>query len=185
MTGPEDAPGNADRAAGLRARRAAALARRGDARAGPAEGGVPFLVCACGPERYGVPLAAAAQVLPMRPCTPVPGAAPALIGLAALSGRLVGVVGLARALGRAGAPAEGTGHLVVLRGPAPLALAVDRVLGIARGAGPGHPNAGLGREAASGYVAAIDGSPDFVALDLPRLLRPLTHSFKISPGAQP
>ncbi len=59
-----------------------------------------YLVCACGAERYGLPLAEAAGVLPMRPCTPVPGAVPALLGLAAVSGRIVSVLDLARALGR-------------------------------------------------------------------------------------
>ena len=185
----------ADADKSLRAERAAALARRGAAKAGPADG-IPHLVCACGTERYGLPLSAVVQVLPMRPCTPVPGAVPALLGLIALSGRIVGVVDLARALGRpgAGSGAEApAGHLVVVRGIHPLALAVDRVLGISWGAGsvakalsdevdPGSSSDdaatradpdGLGNEAASGYAPAevAGGNPDFVALDLPRLLR--------------
>lgn len=168
----------------LRAERAAALARRTLASAGP-EAGIDHLVCACGSERYGLPLAAVAQVLPMRPCTPMPGAVPALLGLIALSGRIVGVLGLARALGRPEAPPEGErggGHLVVLRGgpTQPVALAVDRVLGIAAApgasaAGPAEDAdpAGLGNAAASGYAPASagDGRPDFVVVDLPRLLR--------------
>lgn len=168
----------------LRAERAAALARRG-AGVAASDSGVDHLVCACGSERYGVPLAAVAQVLPSRPCTPMPGAVPALVGLVALSGRIVGVLSLARALGRPEAPPEsGTaaGHLIVLRGgqTQPLALVVDRVLGIARAAGssdgaatdPANPD-GLGIDAASVYApgAARDGSPDFVVIDLPRLLR--------------
>src|SRR3954447_24258679 len=83
----------------LRSERAAALARRGTA-AGESETGVDHLVCACGSERYGLPVTAVGQILPMRPCTPMPGAVPALIGLVALSGRIVGVLSLARALGR-------------------------------------------------------------------------------------
>jgi purine-binding chemotaxis protein CheW len=168
----------------LRTERAAALARRG-AVAVAADAGVDHLVCACGSERYGVPLAAVAQVLPARPCTPMPGAVPALLGLIALSGRIVGVLSLARALGRPEAAPEGRtdlGHLIVLRGAQtqPLALAVDRVLGIARAAGatagsaPALPDPdGLGNEAASVYAprAAEAGRPDFVVLDLPRLLR--------------
>jgi purine-binding chemotaxis protein CheW len=179
----------------LRAERAAALARRGNA-AVRSEAGVEHLVCLCKDERFGLPMAAVAQVLPMRPCTPVPGAVPALVGLVALSGRIVGVLSLARALGRPDAatdPDAGAGHLVVLRGaqahpqaPAsapvqarPLAFAVDRVLGIARAAGTapaasGDPDpGGLGNEAASGYApgAAGDSRPDFVVIDLPRLLR--------------
>jgi purine-binding chemotaxis protein CheW len=177
----------------LRSERAAALARRGMA-AGESDTGVDHLVCACGADRYGLPLTAVAQILPMRPCTPMPGAMPALIGLVALSGRIVGVLSLARALGRPDAPpapeAEG-GHLVVLRSALshaqphhqghvqPIAFAVDRVLGIVRAAGtsdasPGIADPdGLGNEAASGYApgATSDGRPDFVVIDLPRLLR--------------
>jgi purine-binding chemotaxis protein CheW len=168
----------------IRSERAASLARRSQAAAGP-ETGIDHLVCACGTERYGIPLAAVAHVLPMRPFTPMPGAVPALLGLIALSGRIVGVLGLARALGRPEAPpeAEGeAGHLVVLRGSQtqPVALAVDRVLGIAAAAGPSAAGmaeaadpAGLGNAAASGYAPASAGGgrPDFVVVDLPRLLR--------------
>ncbi|MBN4095744.1 MULTISPECIES: chemotaxis protein CheW [Methylobacterium] len=169
----------------LRAERAAALARRGAA-AAATDSGVDHLVCACGGERYGVPLAAVAQVLPSRPATPMPGAVPALDGLVALSGRIVGVLSLARALGRPdpASDADAAAHMIVLRGvhPQPLALAVDRVLGIARapgavaaaGAGAADPDR-LGNEAASVYApasgAAGDGRPDFVVIDLPRLLR--------------
>ncbi|MCJ2068984.1 chemotaxis protein CheW [Methylobacterium sp. J-030] len=160
----------------LRAERTAALARR-DVGASASEAGLDHLVCACGSERYGLPLTAVAQVLPMRPLTPMPGAVPALIGLIALSGRIVGVVGLARALGRP-EPAGETGHLVVLRGsaaPQSLALAVDRVLGIAPAAtasGAADPE-GLGNAVTSGYAPAAAGAdrPDFVIVDLPRLLR--------------
>ncbi|GJE14628.1 MULTISPECIES: chemotaxis protein CheW [Methylobacterium] len=182
----------------LRVERAAALARRGGGTARAASG-VDHLVCLCKDERYGLPMSVVAQVLPMRPCTPVPGAVPALIGLVALSGRIVGVLSLARALGRPDAatgPDGASGHLVVLRGaqphlqsrtqppptgPAaarPIALAVDRVLGIVRAEvrssdQDGADRDGLGNAAASGYApgAADDGRPDFVVIDLPRLLR--------------
>ena len=166
----------------IRAERASALARRGAAaggRDGPSGAGLDHLVCACGSERYGLPLSAVAQVLPMRPATAMPGAVPALVGLIAVSGRIVGVLGLARALGRPASENE-AGHLVVLRGAPshqPVALAVDRVLGIARAAGLAAGRApdpeGLGNDAASGYApgAAGDDHPDFVVIDLPRLLR--------------
>ena len=182
----------------LRAERAAALARRGGA-AARSDTGIDHLVCVCRDERFGLPVAAVAQVLPMRPCTPVPGAVPALIGLVALSGRIVGVLSLARALGRPDAEAD-PGNLIVLRGAAlqahapdrsqgqphasahlparPLAFAVDRVLGIVRADirpadQGGADREGLGNAAASGYApgTAGDGRPDFVAIDLPRLLR--------------
>ncbi len=111
----------------------------------------------------------------MRPLTPMPGAVPSLIGLIALSGRIVGVLGLARALGRP-EPAGEPGHVVVLRGtPAhqPLALAVDRVLEIAPAAAAATNPGGLGNEVASGYAPGVAGAdrPDFVIIDLPRLLR--------------
>lgn len=169
----------AERARSLRAARTAALARRGAARA--ARPATDYLVCACGPEHYGLPLSAAAQVLPMRPCTPVPGAAPALIGLAALSGRMVGVLGLARALGRPAGDPGPEGHLVVLKGTAqPVALAVDRVIGLARvddaAVEPPAAAGGMGGEAVSGYCPADanaegSGLGAFVVLDLARLLR--------------
>ncbi|MEE7506574.1 chemotaxis protein CheW [Methylobacterium mesophilicum] len=178
--GPRDGPQVKRPERDLRAQRAAALARRGGV-AVATDSGVDHLVCACGGERYGVPLAAVAQVLPSRPTTPMPGAVPALDGLIALSGRIVGVLSLARALGRPDSGAEAAGHLIVLRGvqAQPLALAVDRVLGIARAGGAAAAEAvdpdGLGNEAASVYApasgAAGDGRPDFVVVDLPRLLR--------------
>ncbi|MGE8126505.1 chemotaxis protein CheW [Methylobacterium sp. NPDC080182] len=185
-TGPSAQGGRPRPERDLRAERAAALARRGAA-AAATDSGVDHLVCACGGERYGVPLAAVAQVLPSRPATPMPGAVPALDGLVALSGRIVGVLSLARALGRPDPASDAdaaAGHMIVLRGvhPQPLALAVDRVLGIARapgavaaaGAEAADPDR-LGNEAASVYApasgAAGDGRPDFVVIDLPRLLR--------------
>ena len=180
----------ADRVRALREARTSALARRGSEQgrsrqAGPASG---FLVCACGGERYGLLLAAVAQVLPTRPCTPVPGAPPALLGIVALSGTIVSVIGLARALGREAGHRAEDGHLVVLRGgAAPIALAVDRVLGVAQRAGLDGPEApadsagpvlggmgGMGSEAVSGYGLAEFGAAgvgDFVVIDLPRLLR--------------
>lgn len=177
-TGPQEspAPTRPRTERDLRAERTAALARRGVTASG-SEAGLDHLVCACGSERYGIPVTAVAQVLPTRPLTPMPGAVPALLGLIALSGRIVGVLGLARALGRP-EPDGDAGHLVVLRGSAasqPLALAVDRVLGIAPAAtesGSADPE-GLGNAAASGYAPAAAGAdrPDFVIVDLPRLLR--------------
>lgn len=190
----------ADRAAGraraLRAARTEALARRGRDRAA-AFVTRAYLVCACGAERYGLPLESAAGVLPMRPCTPVPGAVPALVGLAAVSGRIVSVLDLARALGRPGPGAGPGGHLVTLRiGAVPVALAVDRVLGVAEvdlgaldvagsqsaetdtdragtaEADPASPSSGgMGGAAVSGYAPAESEGGDFVVLDLPRLLR--------------
>jgi hypothetical protein len=66
----------------LRAERAAALARRGAA-AGESETGVDHLVCACGSERYGLPVTAVAQILPM--CRPSSGSSPSRAGLSGCS----------------------------------------------------------------------------------------------------
>ena len=170
---PADRP---SRTAALRAERTAALARRG-ATARAAAPSTAYLVCACGTERFGLPLAAVARVLAARPCTPVPGAAPAILGLVALSGRIVSVVGLARALGRPGADVATGGHLVVLRaGGTPTALAVDRVLGLAQLAAGDAEGAdgGFGSDAVSRYAPADPGPSglgDFVVIDLPQLLR--------------
>ncbi|MCJ2039699.1 chemotaxis protein CheW [Methylobacterium sp. J-059] len=170
----ERGDGRHGREAALRADRTAALARRGAMarEAAPVEA---HLVCACGPERFGLPLADVARVVPMRSCTPVPGAPPAILGLVALSGRIVSVVGLARALGRPGADRVEGGHLVVLRTAAtPTALAVDRVLGLAHLAEAAAAEGGFGGEAVSRYAAADPGPSglgDFVVIDLPQLLR--------------
>ncbi|MCJ2079933.1 chemotaxis protein CheW [Methylobacterium sp. J-090] len=147
----------------------------------------PFLVCTCGEDRYGLPLTQVAQVLAARSVTPVPGAPAALLGVIALSGRVVSLLGLARALGRTDATEPGAGHIVVLRGGAAMvALAVDRVEGVAAVAVPDPDSpasgtgllapaaTGLGAEAVSGYAPAQAGAgdgPGFVVVDLPRLLR--------------
>ncbi|WP_336487256.1 chemotaxis protein CheW [Methylobacterium nigriterrae] len=176
----------AARTRGLREARTIALARRGRERASGSLRGDPagsVLVCACGSERYGLPLAAVAQILPAKPCTSIPEAPPALLGIVALSGAIVSVLSLARALGREGVSRGEDGHLVVLRATAaPIALAVDRALGVARLAADGADSAsadarildGLGSEAVSGYAPAELGAAgvgDFVVVDLPRLLR--------------
>lgn len=166
----------------IRAARTLALARRGDETAERARPEFPYLVCACGEDRFGLALVQVAQVLPGRPSTPVPGSDPAVTGLVALSGRIVGVVGLARALGRPTPGDPEAGHLVLLRGEPPVALAVDRALGIVRTArdpalpSDGHDTAGatpLGNGGASDYVPATEGNPDFVIVDPSPLLRRL------------
>lgn len=183
-----DVPAGAAQHRALLDARSATLARRGIATARQAATR-PLLLCACGPDRYGLPLSAIVQVVPARPCTPVPGAPPELLGVAALGGRVVSVLALARVLGRTvAAPAE-SGHFVVLRGGgAPVALGVDRALGVVDapladppegfaggGLGSGLGN-GLGAGAISGYAppgdaGAARGEAGFLVIDLPRLLR--------------
>ncbi len=154
--------------------RAAALAARsaGVERAVETEG---FLVCACGAERVGLPLASVAGVTPPIPCTALPGAPTTLRGIGAMAGTIVTVLDLAACLGL-GAGSE-DGHLVRLRVQEPaMALAVDRVVGIARieSRANAAPDA-LGAGPVLGYVPpGSDRTGDvrdgFSILDLPALL---------------
>ncbi|KQT70332.1 hypothetical protein ASG51_12570 [Methylobacterium sp. Leaf465] len=163
----------------LRAERSRLLAGRGRGTAEAAGPTRAVLVCACGDDRFALALAQVAQVLPARPVTPLPGAPAAVLGLIAISGRVVSLIALARALGRGAAAASDEGHVVLVRGAGvPVALAVDRVLGVAEIAEatdvPALAEAGLSTEAVSGYAppgAGPDGEPGFVVVDLPRLLR--------------
>lgn len=159
--------------------RAAALAARGAVQERPAELAA-YLVCACGSERYGLPLVAVAGVSPERSCTTLPGAPPALRGIMAMAGVIVSVLDLAVILGLDRTGAEpGSGHVVRLRAPDPaMALVVDRVLGIARiDAGlaqPPDPEA-LGHGPLMGYAPpgsdrAGDVREGFSLVDLPALL---------------
>ena len=121
-------------------------------------------------------------MIPARACTPVPGAPDAVLGLVALSGRVVSVIGLAAAMGGPDPAAPPQGHFVVLRGGgAAVALAVDRVEGIvpvpvaalAEPASPGEPRdrPRLGSEAVSVYAAAGPQGGAVVIIDPRHLLR--------------
>ncbi|MET0257807.1 MAG: chemotaxis protein CheW [Methylobacterium sp.] len=165
--------------------RSAALAGRGNTerRNGARR---EFLVCAVGAEHYGFPLAATAAVMPERACTPVPGAPPALRGIVSHAGIIVSVIDLAEAVGTRGEGADaGHGHFLRLRADdPPVALAVDRVIGLASveaDAIEATPRTdgrdGLGDAAISGYAPAGSDrgggvSDGFAILDLQRLLRP-------------
>ena len=160
------------------------LAARGTApEARPTRG---LLLCRAGREAVALPLEGVAEVFPFRPCTPVPGAPAALVGLTGRGGLLVSVVELATALGAP--PAEGAaGHVVVLRRDGPrIGLKVDRVLAVADAVV--EPAAeGLGRRAVAGYArAAAQGSDDpgsgFAVIDLPALLAPLLAPTRPGPA---
>ncbi|MET7243216.1 chemotaxis protein CheW [Methylobacterium sp. EM32] len=137
-----------------------------------------LLVCRAGAETVGLPLESVAEVFPFRPCTPVPGAPTALVGLTGRGGTLVSVVDLAVALGAAPAPSEGiTGHVVTLRRDGPrIGLKVERVLSVAEAV---VETEGLGRRAVAGYARAAsqasrpepdDSGSGFAVIDLPSLL---------------
>ena len=124
------------RAARLLEERAARLARRGAAHPAPSgPGAAPagerrVLACALGEERYGIRKELVAEVIPEGAVTPLPGAPPAVLGLAGRAGRLYAVLDLAAVLGLPPAGGTAPGHLLLLReGPRRLALRVDRVLG--------------------------------------------------------
>jgi purine-binding chemotaxis protein CheW len=176
---PKIETGDAARHWALLDERSASLAKRGRAQAGVATR--PVLLCLCGGDRYGLPLGEVAQVIPARTCTPVPGTPEAVLGLVALSGRVVSVIGLAAAMGRSDPGGEPPGHFVVLRGGAPVALAVGRVEGIVPVpvAAPADPGSSrdprdqprLGSEAVSVYAAAGPQGGAVVIIDPRRLLR--------------
>jgi hypothetical protein len=89
----------------LEARTARLAARRGAEPA--AEPRERVLACALGPEVYGIMLHEVAEVLSARPCMPVVGAQPPVLGAIGLAGRIVSVVDLAAALGLAGGMPDG------------------------------------------------------------------------------
>ncbi|WP_288588565.1 chemotaxis protein CheW [uncultured Methylobacterium sp.] len=150
--------------------------------AAPARPTRALLLCRAGTERVGLPLEAVAEVFPFRPCTPVPGAPAALIGLTGRGGLLVSVLDLATALGQpSGArPEAAGGHVVVLRRDGPrIGLRVERVLAVTDAVVEAE---GLGRRAVAGYVdAAPTGSrresdktdAGFAVIDVSALLAPL------------
>ncbi len=141
-----------------------------------------LLVCRAGTETVGLPLEGVAEVFPFRPCTKVPGAPAALVGLTGRGGVLVSVVDLAVALGTAPASREGDGgHVVALRRDGPrIGLRVDRVLSMAEAVVETSAE-GLGRRAVAGYARVSAQKADdpvadesgFAVIDLAALLAPL------------
>lgn len=134
------------RAERLMEERTRSLASRARAGAGQASAGpvLPVLACAVGGEFHALPLGLAVQVVPARPCAPLPGAPAAVLGLLGRAGQVFSVLDLGLALGRPGAAPDSAGgeaagqdrmlqgHVVLLRhAPRRFALRVDRVLGVA------------------------------------------------------
>ncbi|ACL60295.1 chemotaxis protein CheW [Methylobacterium nodulans] len=151
--------------------RSRALAERGRA---PAETRARrrVLLCRLGPERFGLPLGAVAEVAPYRACTPVPGAPPALLGLSGRGGALLSVIDLATVLNLPAPASDGPAHLVVLRRESPrIGLRVERALAVLDAlvedspAPPGRPISGHAR-------AGAEDAEGFALLDLQALLQP-------------
>lgn len=85
-----------------------------------------------GTERFGVPVAAVQAVAVVRHVTPVPGAAPPLVGIAAWRGELLELFDLRSQLGlNAGPPADSTRVVVIAHERAGLGILVDAVDGLA------------------------------------------------------
>lgn len=124
-----------------------------------APGGVRVLACRAGGERLALPAAALDSIQPPAPLTRVPRAPDCLLGMASLRGAAVPVVSLARLLGREEAPAGRAARLLLLRGRAPMALAVEAVLGLADDAAPLALEALLARAFAAPAAPAAPLAP--------------------------
>lgn len=142
------------------------------------------MVCLAGRQACGLPVAAIEEVLPYRPCVPVPSGPPALIGLYGRAGRAVSVVDLGAALaGNRPAEAAAGGHFIVLRNTMPrLALWVDRADGVARAVPmDGDADASAETPAFTNYARTLPDGRVLALVDLDRLLPTLIPS--LSAGA--
>lgn len=79
--------------------------------------GMPVLIFRLGQERYAIELREVAETLPLKVCTPVPGASPHFRGVMNLRGELRPVVDLSRLLGLSNAEEKDRGFVLVLRCP--------------------------------------------------------------------
>jgi purine-binding chemotaxis protein CheW len=163
------------------------LARRSDRQAATTTDTIQVLVCGVGSERYGIPLAVIAEVLPDQTYVPVLDAPPALVGVLGRSNHLVSVIDLGRALENGARsntenPTSEEGHLVLLRRDSPrVALRVDRAYGIAAVIPPTQDKAQTFRnDAVIGYAEARSGFADqervLSLIDVDRLLHPYLSS---------
>lgn len=140
---------------------------------------VDLLVCMVGRQACGLPVAAVEEVLPFRPCVPVPSGPPALIGLYGRAGRAFSVIDLGAALaGNRQAEAPATGHFLVLRDISPrLVLWVERAEGVVRAvsmdAGGDTPQP---ETAFTRYVRTVPQARVLALVDLDRLLPTLIPS---------
>ncbi|PSC03861.1 chemotaxis protein CheW [Alsobacter soli] len=180
-----------DRRARILDERTRELARR---RIGPraaAAHGEAHLVCSLGRNHVGLPVASVAGVLPAKPCTPVPGAPPAVLGVFGHEGRTATAADLATALGVARAAngdPGGAGVFVMLKGADPrLALRVDSVQTVEPLAAS-EPAEAMGRDGGSAFavgyapLATPSGPAIVTLLDAERLVRSLL-SPSPAPGA--
>jgi purine-binding chemotaxis protein CheW len=144
-------------------RRAAELAGR-RARVRADAGAVQVLTFALGAERYALPLADLAGLLPLAGCTPVPGGPPELLGVLNVRGTIRSVLDLGRLLGLSGREAAEGGYVLLLRregGEAGLRVdQVDRIIAVSPGQLGVPPEGDAGP--AAGLVKGL--TPDGLAL---------------------
>lgn len=155
------------------------LARRGRTATARETATAPFLVCAMGRNRFGLPLAAVAAVLAARPCTPASSVGGAGIGLFAHEGRTISALDLGALLGLSQPRDDARpGCFVLLKGGEPrVALRVDDAIAVAA-LKADDAAAGLSGDAGSAFAtgyASLPGpsGPSLIALlDLDRVMRP-------------
>ncbi|WP_210495850.1 chemotaxis protein CheW [Microvirga antarctica] len=162
------------------------LASRQSSAKEPERPAAPVLVCTAGRERYGIALADIVEVLPVRPCVPVPDGPSALVGIIGRRGYLVSVIDLGAALGIP-APAETEfHHLVLLRREQPrVALRVEHAEGVFPATPISSENQHAFRtEAVIGYAEMASGSARgarvLSLLDVDQLIRPFLFPFPAS-----
>ena len=96
------------------------------------EGGFQVVIFELGGLRSAVPAAAVVEILPAAALTTLPNAPPIIEGLLDVRGRVTAVLDIRRRLGLAARPMVPSDHLMVLwRRFVPVAIRVDRVLGLA------------------------------------------------------
>lgn len=118
---------SAERRRTVLAERARALGAARNAAAGAGDDVVAFVVAG---ERFAVPTAAVEGILDLRELAPLPGAPPELAGMIQARSRVVPVLDPRPLLGLSGGGlSDLTQAVVIAGGPAPFALAVERVEG--------------------------------------------------------
>ncbi|MEZ0168335.1 chemotaxis protein CheW [Microvirga sp. TS319] len=178
-----------ERASRLLDERTERLARRSNGDGATADDAAQVLICAVGPEYYGLPLGAVAEILAFRAPMPVPGGPPGLIGMLGRGGHLVSVIDLGVAVEQAATSSGGESserHIVLLKQEKPrVALCVDRALAVENVVPLTDADTTEFRMNAVVAYAKTAGSADqdkvVALLDLERLLRPFLSPFSV-PG---
>lgn len=149
----------------------AALASAGTAgsAADPAE--VELFRLTLGGEAFAIQSGLVHEVVRTPPITPLPGAPPFLIGVAAHRGEVVAVVDLARLLGRGQTQLSGRSRMAIARWDGMIAgLLADQVSGLAKFPSAALQATPLGAEQADLILGVVAGDPRLHVLDLRRAL---------------